>query len=114
MIFHELYEQTLAIKKLLDRADQTDREALIEKLQQLLDDRGKILLRLPRMSSNEDKRLTEKVADMNHEINAAMQEIKQSIINDMNQFRHRKHSVSRYRNPFQGSTKDGMFFDKKE
>ncbi|GGL54419.1 hypothetical protein [Sporolactobacillus putidus] len=114
MMFRELYDQTLAIKKLLDQADQTDRERLIKKLQRMFDKRGEILKHLPGVTSDEDKELIREVADMNHGINTAMQGVKQSIVNDMNQFRHHKHSVSRYQNPFQGPTKDGMFLDKRE
>lgn len=114
MTYQKLYDQTLTIKCLLDQADQTDREEWIGKLQTLLDERGKVLERLSKVSGAEEKATGEQIVAMNRQINAALQLLKQEIVNDMNQFRHRKRSVGRYRNPYQGPSKDGMFLDKRE
>ncbi|MFT8310768.1 MAG: hypothetical protein ABF629_06355 [Sporolactobacillus sp.] len=114
MVLQEIYEQTVELDELIKDYEREDRDAFIEKLQQLLGSRETLLKELPDHCSDSDRQIGQKIDEMNQRINQSLQSIKQEITNDMSQFRHRKKTVNRYRNPYSGPTKDGMFLDKRE
>jgi hypothetical protein len=114
MTYQKLYDLTLAIKQLIDSESHEDREEQIRKLHKLLDERGDLINQLLRASTVSDRALCQKVIALNHDIDSELGSLRSTIIKDMNTFRHLKKSVNRYRNPYQGPTKDGMFLDKRE
>jgi flagellar protein FliT len=114
MVLQEIYDQTVKLDALIKSYECKDRDAFIEKLQRLLDSRETLLKELPDHCSDSDRQIGRKIEEMNQRINQSLQFIKQEITNDMSQFRHRKKTVNRYRNPYSGPTRDGMFLDKRE
>lgn len=114
MALQEIYDQTVELDELIKGYEREDRDAFIEKLQQLLDARETLLKKLPDHCSDSDRQIGRKIELMNQRINQTLQSIKQEITFDMSQFRHRKKTVNRYRNPYSGPTRDGMFLDKRE
>lgn len=114
MLMEQIYNQTVEIKELVTGYDSSRRDEVIGQLRKLLDERGRLTGQLAGRCSDEDRVLGEKIVAMNQEINRSLQSIKMDIVGDMRQFKHRKRSVKRYRNPYTGPTKDGMFLDKRE
>lgn len=114
MALQEIYDRTVELDELIKGYECEERDAFIEKLQRLLDSRETLLKGLPDHCKDSDRQIGRKIELMNQRINQSLQLIKQEITNDMSQFRHRKKTVNRYRNPYSGPTKDGMFLDKRE
>jgi flagellar protein FliT len=114
MALQEIYDQTVALDELIKGYGREDRDAFIEKLQRLLDARETLMKELPSHCSDSERQIGREIEEMNQRINQSLHSIKQEITNDMSQFRHRKKTVNRYRNPYSGPTKDGMFLDKRE
>ncbi|MCI1858761.1 MAG: flagellar protein FliT [Sporolactobacillus sp.] len=113
MIMRQIYNRTLEIRKLVENYDSKRREGWLADLRKLLNERGRLVTQLSGPCSDEDRTLGRQVTAMNREINESLQKIKQDIIGDMKAFKHRKRSVNRYRHPYTGPTRDGMFLDKK-
>lgn len=114
MSYQQLYDLSLSIKRLLDPENYKDRVSQIDELHVLLNEREVLLRKLPEATVASDRALCQKVIDLNQEINIRLNSVKANLISDMNAFRHRKKSVNRYRHPYQGPTKDGMFLDRRE
>lgn len=114
MGLREVYDQTVKLDHLIAEYDHTNRDLFIEKLQEMLDEREALLKELTDHFSDSDRELGHQIEGINQRIDQGLQAIKQEIANDMNAFRHRKRTVNRYRNPYSGPTKDGMFLDKRE
>ncbi|RYM05914.1 hypothetical protein EWH99_04625 [Sporolactobacillus sp. THM7-7] len=114
MTLQKIYDQTVALERLIDQYDREKRDGWIGKLQELLDARGRLVEQLSGPRSNKERAVVEKIVAVNQKIGEGLQSIKMDILKDMHQFRMRKHTVSRYRNPYTGPTKDGMFLDKRE
>lgn len=113
MSYRELYEMTIAIKKLIN-SDGYELRNKINKLRDLLNKRGELMKSLPKASHPSDRILCQKVIDLNRDIDTELKRAESVIIKNMNAFRQRKKSVGRYRNPYQGPTRDGMFLDKRK
>ncbi|MCL1632278.1 hypothetical protein M3N64_10045 [Sporolactobacillus sp. CPB3-1] len=115
MGLQKIYDLTVELEQLVtDEKQSMSRDELIAKLRQLLDARGRLTAELSGTCSEAERPMGERIAEMNRTINKQLHLIKQEITNDMNHFRHRKRSINRYRNPYTGPTKDGMFLDKRE
>jgi flagellar protein FliT len=114
MEMNRIYELTVALDQLVQMRNSMPRETFLEKLLRLLDARGKLIDGMSGKVSEEERPICRKVVLLNQRINPVLQDVKREIAADMNQFRVRKSTVSRYRNPYNGPTKDGMFLDKRE
>lgn len=114
MSYQKLYDLTLAIKQLMDSEnDEVQGEKIIQ-LTELLRERSELMKSLPKASHPSDRILCQKVIDLNRDIDSELKRTESAIIKNMNAFRQRKKSVGRYRNPYQGPTRDGMFLDKRK
>lgn len=111
---YAIYDQTLKLKNLVDHYDRMNREKTIEKIKEFLNARETQLALLTGKCNDEDKIWSEKITALNQEINVALENIKQDIVTDMHHLNKTKKVIKKYRNPYQGPTKDGMFLDKKE
>ncbi|WP_157800197.1 flagellar protein FliT [Sporolactobacillus pectinivorans] len=87
---------------------------MIEEIKKLLNARQAQLALLSGKRSDEDKAWGEKITALNQKIDVALENIKQDIVKDMHHLNKTKKVIKKYRNPYQGPTKDGMFLDKKE
>ncbi|RYL95798.1 hypothetical protein EWI07_01065 [Sporolactobacillus sp. THM7-4] len=114
MLMRKIYNQTLEIKNLINDYDTEQREVWIENLQRLLDTRERTLKQLSGSCTDEERPIAKEIMAMNRWIDDSLQSIKNDIIQDMKRFKHRKRTVSRYRRPYDGPTKDGMFLDKRK
>lgn len=114
MLMQEIYNKTVQIEDLLGKQEQVPRETFIKQLQHLLDERGRLLSRLSGTCSADERAIGQHIMEINQRINQQLRSIRQDIVQEMQQFKHRKRTVSRYRNPYTGPTKDGMYLDKRE
>lgn len=114
MVLDEIYEQTRKIEQLVDSYDRERRDEWITQLKKSLQTRGRLIRRLDGANPPEDRTVGDQIVAMNRRIDAALQSVRQEIARDMSGFRQRKQTVSRYRNPYTGPTKDGMYLDKKK
>ncbi|TGA97399.1 hypothetical protein E4665_12295 [Sporolactobacillus shoreae] len=114
MTMEQVYQLTENLKQLLDHYHLQDRVVTIRELKELLDKRGELIDRLELPCSEEDQVLVRKIDAMNQKINPVLESIRTEIIKDMQQLKKTKKTISRYRNPYQGPSQDGMFLDKRE
>ncbi|MFX3617927.1 MAG: hypothetical protein ACE3JK_10390 [Sporolactobacillus sp.] len=114
MVLQEIYALTVELEKWTEQYTATEREPWMEHLQQLLNRREALIQKQGRELTGEERALAKTITAKNQKINQTLLAAKQAIINDMSAFKQRKRTVSRYRRPYAGPTKDGMFLDKRE
>ncbi len=96
------------------------REKYIRRTQQLLERRGRLMEKLEQEGSRADEehpetrqRYTEEIGRMNEEINEEMNAKRFTIRGEYNRTKNRRVTGRKYKNPYEGPTVDGLFFDKK-
>ncbi|KLI02821.1 flagellar protein FliT [Sporolactobacillus inulinus] len=114
MVLQRIYDLSFELEQLVSGYTREARDPFLAELQQVLDQREGLLNQLPASPSEAERELGKRVQAINRRIDGPLKRIKQEIARDMNQFRQRKQTVNRYRNPYTGPTKDGMFLDKRE
>ncbi|MFT8318838.1 MAG: hypothetical protein ABF651_11300 [Sporolactobacillus sp.] len=114
MVLQEIYALTVELEKWTEQYSATERESWMEHLQQLLNRREALIQKQGRELTDEERALAKTITAKNQKINQNLLTAKQAIINDMSAFKQRKQTINRYRRPYAGPTKDGMFLDKRE
>jgi|SRR5699024_1207075 len=112
----KVHELTIHLKELFNQEINTDnREAVIEKLNDLLQQREKHMKQLSPPYTAEENKLGEELIPLNHKIEKEIQKIYDELKAEMMQFQKEKKSNRSYSNPYQHvQTNDGMFLDKKK
>lgn len=112
----KVQEVTIQLKELFDQDIHADnREAVIEKLNDLLEQREKDIKQLSPPYTAEENKLGEKLIPLNNEIEKKIQQIYKDLKIEMIQFKKEKKSNRSYSNPYEHvQTNDGMFLDKKK
>lgn len=113
-IVQELYEKTLSLRDLIGTYTDQNRDQTIEQVQQLLNKRDELIANLPREYTEEEKRLGSFIVSTNSTINSGLELILKDIKEDHLIIKKKKQTSNRYRNPYRGMSRDGMFLDKKE
>lgn len=114
MPIQKIYDLTLQLEQWIGQYQQTEREEWIKRLQDLLAKRETFIQQQSKTLTDKERVLAVSINEKNEKINQNLLAIKQDIVNDMTAFKHRKRTVNRYRRPFSGPTRDGMFLDKRE
>lgn len=116
MAVQNIYELTKKIKTLLENEDNDPRSEVIKQLNLLLNNRREWIEKLAENGDEAGKiKYGEEILRLNKEINELLNVMRLSIIKDMNQFRHQKQSVKRYRNRYGYIPKhNGAFIDKRD
>jgi flagellar protein FliT len=91
-----------------------EREAYIEKLNKLLAERQELLDQLPPSSTEGDLKLGEKILALNRKFEPVLAEQMKMIQSDLQNVKHKKKTNTKYANPYQSTSADGMFFDKRK
>ncbi|WP_249871312.1 flagellar protein FliT [Oceanobacillus saliphilus] len=111
-----VYEVTMKIKTILDqKITPQARESAIEKLNDLIIDRGTYMESLTPPYSEEEQRLGRELVQLNEEIEKKMHLLFADLKLEMIQVQKQKKSNQSYTNPYKNvHTMDGMFMDSKK
>lgn len=111
-----IYDLTKQLDSLLDQEiPQEQRADVIEKINQLTEERGRQMVRLEPPFSMDEKQTGEKLIPLDTQINARLEEIFTNLKGEMRTVKKQKTSNSKYVNPYQNlSSLDGMFLDHKK
>lgn len=111
----KVYELTIQLQELLaDSVSPKDRDNTIDKLNQLIDERGQWMEKLSPPYTDEEKKLGEKIYELNLGVQEKMQLLFQEIKQEMAQVKRQKKTQQSYANPYKDlSTSDGTFLDRK-
>lgn len=114
---NKVYEITLELKQLLvDKpVSSKERETVIEKLNELIEDRGKWMEQLSPPYTEEEKQLGEQIYQMNIGVQENMERIFADLKLEMKQVQKQKKTQQSYSNPYKHvSFSDGTFLDRKK
>lgn len=111
----KVYEITFELKELLDQdITPKNREEIINKLNQLIEARGKWMDQLQPPYTEAEKELGEKIYSLNIGIQNKMQQLFTDLKLEMRQVRKQKKTNESYTNPYKNvHVSDGTFMDSK-
>ncbi|MBN6206869.1 hypothetical protein JYK21_10395 [Ralstonia pickettii] len=111
----KVYEITIELKELLDQNITTkNREEVINKLNQLIETRGKWMDQLQPPYTEAEKELGEKIYALNTGIQNKMQQLFTDLKLEMRQVQKQKKTNVSYTNPYRNvHISDGTFMDSK-
>ncbi|MUK90796.1 flagellar protein FliT [Ornithinibacillus sp. L9] len=112
----EIHEITVRLKGLLDQdINAKNRPAAIEEITQLVEERGNYMKQVSPPFTSEEKRIGEKLVELNEELEAKMQRVFNDLKLEMKQSKKQKKSNHSYINPYHKvQTVDGLFMDRKK
>ncbi|RNA67555.1 flagellar protein [Alteribacter keqinensis] len=110
----ELYTITKSLHDYAkERPEPDERGAFIERLTDMLEERGEVLAGLEDYS-DEERAVLKEAVDMNSLIEERLQEELRHIKMDMNELKRKKTTGRRYENPYgESGPVDGAFIDRK-
>lgn len=92
-----------------------NRTEVIQKVQQLLTVRSKLLPQLPHPENEEEKAKVAKVKNLDVDINQKLEILFNGLKEEMRNMKRQKSSNQKYTNPYQSvASYDGMFMDRKK
>lgn len=111
-----IYDITLQLKEVVDQEiTSQNREQVIEKVNQLVEQRGEHMQALQPPYSKEEKLLGKSLIPLNEAIEKEMQVLFNELKKEMKQVKKQKKSNRTYTNPYEHvQTRDGMFMDSKK
>lgn len=113
---YKLYNITKELDDLLDQpVTRTNREAIIQQLNELIEKRGKYINKLSPPFSDEEKKIGQTIIRLNKTIQHNMQKLFNGLKVEMKQVKKQKRSNQSYTNPYEKvRSLDGMFLDQKK
>ncbi|SIR31413.1 flagellar protein FliT [Peribacillus simplex] len=108
--FHDLTAELLAVLK--DRTI-TERDDKIERVTKLIDRRDGLLSQIKPPFTGEEQQLGHAVMSLNQQVDHLLKLQKQEIQRDILEINKKKRSSSKYTNPYESLSVDGMFYDKR-
>lgn len=111
-----VYEITEEMMELVsNNITSKERESVIEKLNELLLQREKLLHSISEPYSMEEKQLSKRLIPLNKQVHIEMEKIFTKLKKEMKQMQKRKSSNQRYVNPYRNvQVMDGMYMDRKK
>lgn len=91
-----------------------DRDELIEKITNKIEQRDVLILQLPTPFSDEEKKIVDRIMKQDQIIKERLASIFLSVKKDIALLKQQKLQNKGYTNPYQNFNNDGMFFDKKK
>jgi flagellar protein FliT len=92
----------------------SNRDEVMERLDQLLDERQLLLDQFKPPFSDNEKKMGLEILEWNRVIESKLTSFQQMIQRDINGLSKKKSSVNKYLNPYESMQHDGMFYDKKK
>lgn len=111
-----LYRVTQELQNLVSQDITSDnREQVIAKTRQLIDQRGNELQEIFPPYSDAEKELGEKILILNEHIQVKLNQLFDNLKKEMKQVKQQKKSNQSYINPYENlQSKDGVFMDRKK
>lgn len=110
----ELYQVTEALYSEVQKQEsKDDREEQIEQINKLLEDRQCLLDKLQPPFNKEENKLGQQIVQLNKVIDTQLQKIFNEIKVDIKELKVKKEKSTKYSNPYESLSMDGMFFDKR-
>ncbi len=113
-ILQKLGLVTQELLEILENEQQENREYVIEQITNKLLERDNLLAELNRPFNDQEKLIVEQIMLKDRIISEKMALIFQDVKNDIIVLKKQKSSNIGYNNPYEKSSFDGMFFDKKK
>ncbi|QOY37007.1 hypothetical protein AWH56_005000 [Anaerobacillus isosaccharinicus] len=93
--------------------EEADKDDYIEALNRFLGIREELIKVVKKAQTDHEKQLGEKIIKDNELINELLSQKSQQLKREINQFNIKKKNNQQYDNPYQDTTTDGIFIDKK-
>ena len=106
------YEATNELIQVLQQ-DEGDRDARIEQIQVLLNQREDLLKSIQPPFSEPEEALGKQLVQLNQQVEQLLQKQKREIQQDMKKLSLQKKSNQKYTNPYESLATDGVFYDKR-
>ena len=111
----QLYDCTKRLADHLRKGlPKTDREAYIEEIQRLLDERQRLIEQLPKPVNGKETIIGEEIIRDDRLIQEMLGAMFDEIKNDVHQLQRQKRMRNRYVHPYSNGTADGMCLDKRK
>lgn len=98
---------------LLKSVNEENRDDVIARAEDMLEQREIILQQLNPPFSNEEQQMGKQLIEQQSELDQLLQALKNQIQKDMNGLNKKKTSVHKYVNPYEALQNDGAFYDKR-
>ncbi|WP_051475451.1 flagellar protein FliT [Metabacillus halosaccharovorans] len=95
-------------------SDKEKRDEVIDKLTSLLDEREELIQEIKPPYLKEDEPYIKGILGMNKQIDKQLISIQKQVQFDRAQLKKTKESTNHYINPYQHTSTDGMFYDKRK
>jgi flagellar protein FliT len=107
----QFYEFTVELIRILSSAE--ERDGKIARVQSLLDQRESLMKEMVPPYAPDEVELGQKLIQMNSSVLQLLQTEKILIQKDIKDLQTKKESNTKYVNPYQNLSTDGMFYDKR-
>ncbi|USK33592.1 flagellar protein FliT [Bacillus sp. F19] len=109
---HQLTKQLLS--EVNGEPDKDMRDSHIVNIQEWIEQRDSLINQLKPPYNHEEKQLGKEITEWNAIIHDKLNLLKQEIINDITYLKVQKASNQKYANPYQCTSVDGMYYDKRK
>ncbi len=109
----KFYEATIELIQIL-QSPQGERNEKITKVEELLDKREVLMKELVPPYTPEEMELGKQLVELNSRFEQLLKTEKVSIQKDIKNLQAKKESNTKYVNPYQNLSTDGMFYDKRK
>lgn len=109
----EFYEATIELIRILQKP-QTERDEKILKVEELLDKREHLMKSIVPPYTPKESEIGKQIVQLNARLDQLLKTEKISIQKDIKGLQTKKESNTKYVNPYQNLSTDGMFYDKKK
>ena len=110
----ECYDLTEKLARLVKSPFEKPRDEVITEVEELLEERQKVMGEMKGPYSEEEKELGRQIVQWNTEIEKGMTNIRTDIKRTINSVSKKKTTAKKYTNPYESLQYDGMFYDKKK
>lgn len=113
-IVDKLIDITESLLSISASTNPKERDEQIQKIESLLNEREQLMKALQPPFSKEEKEKGQKLLELNQKLQSQLESLKMQIKKDIIGIKTTKNSAKNYINPYQHSTIDGMFYDKRK
>lgn len=112
-VVNQFYQLTIELIQLLERRHE-ERDDKITKVEELLNQRENLMKEIVPPYTSEDAELGKEIVKLNTILAQLLQGEKSLIQKDIKELQVKKGSNTKYVNPYQSLSTDGMFYDKRK
>jgi flagellar protein FliT len=108
-----VYDCTVELLDLLEKKSEMDRNEKIQLINDFLEKREKAISTFSAPYNDQERKLGQKLVDLNKKIDHLLNQEKLLIQKDINGLNAKKISNQKYSNPYEGFSTGGVFYDKR-